>query len=146
VTPYVLQDLDHREAFLTAHRDVCRLVELAPDVDAEGRATRCHEVARAARLVLCEVIATWPIGVRVGVTVVDGTYLRAFEHSWIGLQIGSESAVLDAYAVGRFPPVQLVTTSMGLHREYRPDPLGFPRDDIREQHVEQLCQRWRDQP
>jgi hypothetical protein len=60
--------------------------------DQHGDLLRCHEVARF-------------VGVRLGLAVCDGIYEIAMQHSWCVLP---SRHILDVYAVGRLPPVQLV--------------------------------------
>lgn len=78
----------HQRLFEAATRVVARM----PDRQLDGEWVRCHEVARAT----CRLLGTG--------TVVDGVYGCAVEHSWISL----DQALLDPYAVGRLPTVQLV--------------------------------------
>jgi hypothetical protein len=71
--------------------------------------------------------------------LVDGDYGSA-QHSWIGLVHGGARGILDCYAVGRLPPVQLVHDTMGLARMYRADACGALRADIRRGDVAELVQ------
>jgi hypothetical protein len=78
-----------RECFtpadLTAYVRARAMVKMMP----EGHT--CHEVAAA-------------VGSVLGLSPVKGTY-GGFDHSWLVLPSGH---VLDVYAPGRLPPVQLV--------------------------------------
>lgn len=78
---------------------------------------RCHEVARIVRAVLRrDGHVAW---------IVDGHY-GPVEHSWLLVSGRKEDdhdhayVILDPYAVGRLPIVQLVSPSLGLHTLYRP--------------------------
>ena len=140
MTPHFVTELENRALFERAYEAVQRMVHLAPNKDSEDRDTRCHELARAGAYVAAAVLQRSNPFARV--VVVDGTYMQSFEHSWVGLRIGLEDVLLDPYAIGRHPAVQLVTTWMGLHREFRPDPIGFSRDDIRVAHVDRVIELW----
>jgi hypothetical protein len=84
-----------------------------------GNELRCHELARAVHLVVgCE-----------HASVVDGK-CGPIEHSWLYL---ADGVILDPYAPGRLPAVQLVDLVVGT--AYRP---GSPRDDIRQAVVDRL--------
>jgi hypothetical protein len=84
-----------------------------------SRWIRCHELAIA-------------IGEMLQLPVVDGKYL-SMEHSWIPL---GERRLLDVYAPGRLPQVQLVDTSLpSFVSDYV---VGPPRTDINRGLVEQL--------
>lgn len=80
---------------------------------------RCHEMAR----IVCYGLVRRGIDAE----VVDGKY-GPVEHSWIALPWSQ--AVLDVYAVGRLPQVQLVSANLGLATLYVPDPEGRMRDDL----------------
>jgi len=87
---------------------------------------RCHEMARAVTRLLDPAEG-------VQVHVEDGKF-GAVEHSWL-LLVGRGPAILDVYAVGTLPPVQLHDMSPALPtmRNYE---KGFPRTDIREDVVD----------
>lgn len=73
-----------------------RIVDMLPDTDEDGALLRCHEVARVVHAVL-----------RVsGARVVDGKF-GGVEHSWIRFVDGPKDYILDVYAIGSLPPVQL---------------------------------------
>ena len=83
----------------------------------EGPPLRCHEVVRAVAQALEDD----------DVTVVDGKY-GPVEHSWLELhQNEKEPCILDVYAVGRLPMVQLVAVDRLLPNPFRPGPV---RSDI----------------
>lgn len=85
---------------------------------------RCHELARAVHLALAEF--------GIDSEIIDGHY-GAVEHSW--LMIGH--VILDVYAVGQMPQVQLITAIPGLDlfRLYR---VGAQRCDIKWEQVRML--------
>lgn len=120
IFPKTVQEIYHR---------VCGIPPLIPDRDG-GMLVRCHEVAR----IVAELFPR-------GVTVVDGFYqgphvMRA-EHSW--LEVVNSSFILDVYAVGRLPLVQLIHAPPGTaHREaYKDTP--YKRDDIRTEFVQRTA-------
>ena len=91
---------------------------------------RCHELARA-------------VGKMLGLEVVDGKY-GAVDHSWLVTRRGAEEVqtmtVLDVYAVGRLPQVQLLSIETLLpHGMYRPGPT---RTDIDEVFVQEIVDFW----
>jgi hypothetical protein len=105
-----------------------RIVRCLPTYDAAGEWVRCHEVARL-------------VGTMLGLPVVDGSY-GMMEHSWLWTHKRESPFdpipnVLDCYAVGRLPAVQLVHSSANLPFEYR---RGDPRKDVRKPVMEQLYQ------
>jgi hypothetical protein len=98
---------------------------------------RCHELARA-------------VGHVLGLTVQDGWY-GYVEHSWLWTRpldepVGVRWAlpnILDVYAVGSLPQVQLIhmTPATGHTQNYRP--LPAPRTDIALSIVELLVEKFR---
>ena len=84
-----------------------------------GNELRCHELARAVRIVIDAS----------AIEVVDGK-CGPVEHTWLVL---SDGAILDPYVPGRLPAVQLIDPIVGA--AYRP---GTPRDDIRQPIVDRL--------
>ncbi len=109
------------EVLAAFHRAQC-LVEQIPDV---GPSLRCHEITRA-------------FGKLLGYPVQDGHY-GTVEHSW--LWVGPAEGplhILDVYAVGRLPQVQLIDCDHVLPHQgaaYRP---GDARTDIDERQVSWL--------
>lgn len=99
-----------------------RVVEVLP----EDSRLRCHEVARIVR----EVVGFG--------AVEDGTYGQGphalpVEHSWVVLRrLGRNRHILDPYAVGQLPPVQVVEVGFPLDDPYV---AGKPRSDVREDLV-----------
>ncbi len=95
-----------------------RVVEVLPE---DGR-IRCHELAR----IVQEVLGSGEVE--------DGLYgsertHALHEHSWIVLRrLGRNRHILDPYAIGQYPPVQLVEVGLPLDDPYL---AGKPRDDIR---------------
>lgn len=102
-----------------------KCVEAIPE-DNES-ALRCHEIARAVGRVL-------------GLDHQDGYYC-AVDHTWLivpDLRLGGGRCILDVYAVGRLPMVQLVEVqSPGLgHRALYE--AGELRGDIRNETIDRL--------
>ena len=88
---------------------------------------RCHELARAVHLVV------YARGEH-KLDVVDGK-CGPIEHSWLRF---SDGVILDPYAPGRMPAVQIVDPIVGT--AYRP---GVPRSDIRQAIVDRLVLKMR---
>lgn len=88
--------------------------------DTWGNELRCHELARAVRLVLSDEIV--PV-------VVDGK-CGPIEHSWLRF---SDGVIIDPYVPGRLPAVQIVDSLVAI--AYR---LGPMRDDIQQSIVDRL--------
>lgn len=86
-----------------------------------GNELRCHEIARAVHLVVYDREHR--------LLVVDGK-CGPIEHSWLHV---ADGVILDPYAPGRIPAVQLVDLVVG--SAYKP---GDKRDDIRQVIVDQL--------
>lgn len=111
MTPYVagLITEEARVAFAL-------MVAAVPDGDhLLGKPIRCHEMARA-------------VGRILDLPVVDGV-CGAVQHSWLTIKAHQDPTerefILDVYAVGRLPPVQLVDTFGGcLHLAQRARKLG----------------------
>jgi hypothetical protein len=92
-------------------------MEVAYDVVERLRdGLRCHEVVRIVHVALRHA--------GYNSIIVDGHY-GVVEHSWLLVQGKRENyaawVILDPYAVGRLPLVQLVSPSLGLHELYRPN-------------------------
>lgn len=98
------------------------------------RVTRCHEVAR----VVAEYLDTAEDLKGLKIEIYDGHY-GPMEHSWLVLRDRFKGAtyvaVLDTYAVGRLPQVQLVSTSVGHALLYE---AGDPRKDIRKTDMKKM--------
>ncbi len=89
----------------------------------EGLEIRCHEHARAVAHHLGEQ--------GFAVRVVDGK-LGPIEHTWIVLgRLPGDWSILDVYAPGRLPQVQLIDSSGLISRGYEADEAGDPRNDVR---------------
>lgn len=84
-----------------------------------GNELRCHELARAVHCVVADP----------SIMIVDGR-CGSVEHSWLQFP---DAVILDAYAPGRLPAVQLVDPLIGF--AYR---SGLGRDDIRQSIVDRL--------
>lgn len=128
-----MRSYSQREVFepndLVYWRVAARLVVEMPDYDRSGQELRCHEVARAIHRVL-EVPE---------IAVQDGLYELGCEHSWLTLPSGH---ILDAYAVGRLPQVQLVAVVSVLPRRYAKHDIGLVvREDTINYILEQV--KWR---
>lgn len=104
------------------------LRKLSHDADPEGE-VRCHELVRAVAIIL-----GWDAKKRVA----DGWY-GMVEHSWLWTQdrekYSAPPNILDVYAVGRLPQVQLIHSTTNLPFEYR---RGAIRTDIRRSVVKRL--------
>jgi hypothetical protein len=88
---------------------------LPTDLDPSGEELRCHELARA-------------IGELLNLRVVDGMY-GLVDHSWCVItaapEAGSDASswdkILDVYAIGRCPQVQLIDTYPNCQHVFNPD-------------------------
>jgi hypothetical protein len=111
-----------RACFRAAHLRLLARVEtyVARVSNSWGNELRCHELARAVHVVAESAHK---------LTVIDGK-CGPIEHSWLYLD---DSVILDPYAPGRMPAVQLVDLVVGT--AYRP---GDPRNDIRQAVVDRL--------
>jgi len=136
------------------------VVDLLPET-IDGELVRCHEVAR----VVAEVLSVSDrFGDRI---VVDGKF-GVHDHSWIQIDLnpglvpysvgGRGRLILDPYAVGRVPMVQMLdldATLLPYRRESACDRCGAPnpwlyregptRDDVRHEVVAALRSRVSDQ-
>lgn len=111
-----------RVCFRPSHLRLLSRVEafVARVSSAWGNELRCHELARAVHLVYER---------EHKLDVVDGK-CGPIEHSWLRF---SDGVILDPYAPGRMPAVQIVDPIAGT--AYRP---GAPRSDIRQAIVDRL--------
>jgi len=116
----------------------CGFVEAVP-YEIDGEAVRCHELVRA-------VVAALPPRFS-GVRICDG-YYGMVEHSWIWTRppaLDKTAArgwieppnILDVYAPGRVPLVELVAVSVALPCEYR---RGDSRKDLKRSVIARLTQ------
>lgn len=114
-----------RVCFRPLHLQLLARVEVlvARVSDGWGDELRCHELARAVQIVM----------EHPGVVVVDGK-CGPVEHSWL---VCDDAVILDPYAPGRMPAVQIVDP---LAANYRP---GAPRDDVRRGIVDRLVREMR---
>jgi hypothetical protein len=117
-----------RECFREAHLRLRSRVEtlVGRVADSWGNELRCHELARAVHLVVYEEEHV--------IVVVDG-HCGPVEHSWLRC---SDGVILDAYAPGRLPAVQIIDPIVGT--AYRP---GTPRRDVRQPIVDRLVAEMR---
>lgn len=122
------------EAFREASQLLARIADPAPGVPA----WRCHEVARAVRYVL----HARPGKVKL-LDVVDGKFSGA-DHSWLEIARGTTAgwpALLDVYAVGSLPMVQLLDTTPLLGGRKALYEQGEERDDISVGALEALIEQ-----
>ena len=110
----------------------------------DGEEIRCHELARAVAKALTRPDRFLWAGAQ-RLVVEDGRFCPwptgpAIEHSWIEISDKGKLkfALLDVYAIGRMPQVQLIDGASGLHRLTASYYLGPKRDDIRHDVVEWL--------
>lgn len=101
----------------------------------DGQEIRCHELARAVVRVLT--------ARGLEAVVVDGS-LWLIEHTWILLPGQGDQKLLDVYAPGRLPQVQLLDVHPSVTRGYRASPAH--RDDVRDRVVDDLVAAWSDMP
>lgn len=120
-----------RACFRESHLRLFRRVEacVALVSDAWGNELRCHELARAVHLVVYEDEHK--------LDVIDG-HCGPVEHSWLRC---SDGVIIDAYAPGRLPAVQLVDPIVAAH--YRP---GARRGDVRADIVKRIVAELRGEP
>lgn len=105
------------------------LVALVPGSKVDGEDIRCHELTRA-------------VGSILKLPHVDGKY-NSVEHSWLlcvdnVLEMGGLRALLDVYAVGALPQVQLIDLRSWGPLRRAPYKEGPVRDDIRHHALEEL--------
>lgn len=126
-----------------------RAVSLVDEVPSRinDRLVRCHELARAVceRLKKEAITFGGPLGPLCHeMNVMDG-YYGMIEHSFILLGelyeggFGPMPHVLDVYAPGRVPQVQLVDTSSVLPFYYR---RGAPRSDVNQDDIDFIHGIW----
>ena len=101
---------------------------------------RCHELARIVAIVLAPEFSLEIIDGRYGPTDAAG-----YEHSWLLYEEPTQKKrfigqlfILDPYAIGRLPQVQLLDPYAGNLKLYM---RGKPRDDIRHDHVKRESDR-----
>lgn len=118
-----------RVCFQPAHLRLLSRVEsyVAGVASSWGNELRCYELARAVHLVVHEHEHK--------LLVIDGK-CGPIEHSWLYI---SDGVILDPYAPGRLPAVQLVDLIVG--SAYKP---GTLRADIRQPIVDRLVLEMRD--
>lgn len=96
----------------------CELVLQLPNADEHGQPLRCHEVAR--------VVAVFLADTDIKAKVIDGRLDDVIEHTWLLLPGGN---VLDPYAPGRYPQVQLIDSTIA-RRTYRENMSTEPRPNL----------------
>jgi hypothetical protein len=94
--------------------------------DAWGNELRCHELVRALQSVMSNNT----------LVVVDG-HCGMVEHSWLRF---SDGVILDAYAPGRLPSVQIIDGGQIVAFAYR---AGEARCDIRRSVVDRIVAEMR---
>lgn len=99
--------------YTTAFKFVSAIPEKIPD----GRTVRCHELTRATLAYLRLHLAHIDVDRPLRMTFEDGKF-KVVDHSWICFP--EQRCILDVYAVGRLPMVQLVTIDVGYLRDYVP--------------------------
>jgi len=107
-----------------SYRHACVLVDRVSHEDRDGYEVRCHELSRA--------VARQLAAIGTKVEVVDGA-LWWVDHSWILLP---GHALLDVYAPGRVPQVQLLHDYPVVTQGYERGPA---RLDVRADVVDALC-------
>jgi hypothetical protein len=114
-----------RECFQPSHLDLLARVQtiVARVSDEWGNELRCHELARAVHRVIGDST----------IRVVDG-HCGPIEHSWLRCGDGT---IVDPYAPGRVPAVQVVDPLAG---SYRP---GVARRDVRRSVIRRLVNEMR---
>lgn len=90
-----------RPMFFALH-EAQEIVSRLPE-EVDGQPVRCHEIARVVHAML---------GHRHYFEVVDGKY-GPYEHTWLASR--RLACILDTYAIGRFPIVQLVSPYLVPH-------------------------------
>ena len=110
-----------RACFRELHLSLLYRVEVhvARVSKAWGNELRCHELARAVKIVVDKNT----------LYVLDGK-CGPIEHSWLSF---GDGVILDPYAPGRMPAVQMIDPIVGA--AYRP---GTPRSDIQQAIVDRL--------
>lgn len=113
---------------------------------------RCHEVARAVYIALGGQIYRAPYGresakKHIGIRFHDGHYITSLEekrcyceHSWISFEGSWVRSILDPYAVGSLPQVQLRDSS-AFHNHYL---SGYLRADVRWRAVGEMLKFYLD--
>lgn len=110
---------------LALFRRATQLVALLPEKDQHDEILRCHEVARV-------------VGHMLDLEVIDGRYEYGAEHSWcIITQVTKfrSFSILDPYAIGRLPIVQMYYIAPTIPNRYFPEAR---RSDIKQDVVEHL--------
>lgn len=143
--------------FLHRHRwtldAMFEVIEAVPHLDKLGREVRCHELARVATHVLLhdrrrfdydrhimQGNGKFPVIGRTDFRYVDGHYGPA-DHSWVVVDDGKpyhDDAILDVYAVGSLPPVQLLYGGFIFRAQRLAFKPGEERGDIREDVIDDL--------
>jgi hypothetical protein len=119
---------------LEAHRTAVTLVERLPEI--EG--LRCHELTRA----VATILRTSPL-CSLRIDVVDGKF-GLVDHSWIVFSHNPYRYILlDVYAVGSVPVVQLHDMGSISIRDARTYTEGPTRDDIDSTMVTHVLDAWK---
>lgn len=133
-----MRSYSEREVFSPAYVRLWRLstqmVDALP-MSSEDKEIRCHELSRAIHQKLTGYY-DWR-----KMDVVDGKF-GAVDHSWIVLD--EKDTILDTYAVGALPQVQLIH-NWSLLPHWDSYKAGSHRDDIREGDVMRMVKFFTDQ-
>lgn len=125
MTPYLISERHFRPFELEAFELVTKWVTFIPNpVGADP--WRCHEVTRAiAKMLHKRTMRQWRL--------YDG-YYGACEHTWLMTPEDKRGIILDCYAVGRLPMVQLVDVSGPTIESaaYQPDLFGGREPEFRD--------------
>ena len=144
--PYYTPPAIFLDAFAIAN-DVVAAAPTWTCVGLLNQPIRCHELARAVRAAIIHDDRTRErvAAEELSVLVIDGTYLEQYAHTWLGLvqQAKHAAAILDVYAVGQLPQVQLHdATFTSLARAFRPYPAVQTRTDIDKSAVTEIFRCW----
>lgn len=118
------------EKELAIFREATDIVSLLPENDSTGECLRCHEVARV-------------VGELLNLEVIDGRYEYGAEHSWCVITQVTKFrsfSILDPYAIGRIPIVQMYYIAPTIPNRYFPEAR---RKDIKTDVVEDLLKWFR---
>lgn len=142
-----MRGYSYEEVFVPIERALFRvvtdMVDCLPELRKTGR-WRCHELSRGVLQHLRQSRRLREGGVLLDerIFVVDGKY-GPVDHSWIAWpKHYSQPRILDVYAVGRLPMVQLIDVSSLLVHQGEHYRAGKTRDDIREDDVHRLVDYW----
>lgn len=115
---YSAHEVFKKEEIELLQRATVLIEKIPEDFPADWERLRCHEVAMA-------------VGTYLKLQIVDGKY-GMVNHSWLltGFGRGHTDNILDVYAVGRLPQVQLVDMAHIGPRHETLFVAGKPRTDV----------------